>query len=115
MSGLTTHILDTSNGVPAEGVKIKLLKVVGSDLLFLSEFVTNKDGRTEQPLLQAGSLQQGVYQLHFDVGSYFGKKEEQSFSFLNRVVIEFGVEDVCQHYHIPLLVAPYGYSTYKGS
>jgi 5-hydroxyisourate hydrolase len=113
MSGLTTHVLDTMHGRPAAGVSLRLLK----DGEALTHGVTNHDGRCDRPLLANGSLEPGVYRLEFDIGDYFrdlGVALPEP-AFLNTVVIDFGVADGEAHYHVPLLVSPFGYSTYRGS
>lgn len=115
MSGLTTHILDTAKGLPAKQVKVTLLRVMDDKLVEIISLETNDDGRTDQPLLTGETLEPGVYQLHFEVGSYFGVSNEDDVSFLDRVVIEFGITNKGQHYHVPLLISPFGYSTYRGS
>jgi 5-hydroxyisourate hydrolase len=106
-AGLTTHVLDTANGKPAAGIKIKLYRL-NSD----SRTITNLDGRTDEPLIARGSLEAGRYELVFEVGNYFGLPEPR---FLESVPIQFGIADVTAHYHVPLLVSPWAYSTYRGS
>jgi 5-hydroxyisourate hydrolase len=113
MSGLTTHVLDTMHGRPAAGMSLRLLR--GADVL--AETVTNLDGRVDQPLLNGSSLTAGAYRLEFDVGEYFrdvGVPLSQP-SFLETVVIDFSVAEPGAHYHVPLLVSPFAYSTYRGS
>lgn len=113
MSGLTTHVLDTMHGQPASGLSLRLLR----DGAVLVEAITNLEGRLDAPLLTAAKLQSGVYRLEFDVGEYFrdlGVALPDP-AFLERVVIDFGVADAGSHYHVPLLVSPYAYSTYRGS
>lgn len=118
---ITTHVLDTSRGVPAEGVRI-VLHLVQKDgelesRLKVTESVTNGDGRLDAPLLDGGRLEQGIYELHFDVEKYYATRSpEESVEALWTVVpIRFAVSDTTSHYHIPLLIAPGGYSTYRGS
>jgi hydroxyisourate hydrolase len=101
---LTTHVLDVARGRPAAGVAITLLR----DGDVLASAVTNADGRTDAPLLDA--LEAGQYELRFAVGDYFGEA-----GFLDVVPVRFGVVDPAAHHHVPLLVAPGGYSTYRGS
>ena len=109
MSGfLTTHVLDTANGRPAAGVKIELVRVADGQVL--RTVTTNADGRTDEPLLATGELQTGEYELIFAVGDYFGER-----TFLDRVPVRFLIADSAQHYHVPLLVSPWSYSTYRGS
>ena len=113
MSGLTTHVLDTAHGKPAQGVALRLTR--GAELLVAA--VTNADGRCDSPLLTAESLKPGAYRLEFDVGAYFrglGVALPEP-AFLETVTIDFGVTDAGVHYHVPLLVSPFGYSTYRGS
>lgn len=113
MSGLTTHVLDTMHGRPAAGMVLRLLE--GG--LLLAKSMTNLDGRVTGPLLSGETLHPGAYRLEFDVGDYFrelGVALPQP-AFLETVAIEFGIADSTAHYHVPLLVSPYGYSTYRGS
>lgn len=113
MSGLTTHVLDTMHGRPAAGVGVRLSR----DSAVIVAAVTNGDGRVDGPLLTGDQLTAGRYQLAFDIGSYYrqlGVALPEP-AFLDVVVIDFGVADVGSHYHVPLLVSPYGYSTYRGS
>lgn len=123
MGYLTTHILDTTRGVAAAGVKIHLYQhsAEGQRQLIHST-VSNNDGRCDQPLLQADNFSAGVYELEFVIDEYFAdslegsdKNKPTAPSFLNTVVIRFGINDENAHYHIPLLVSPYSYSTYRGS
>lgn len=109
---LTTHVLDTSRGMPAAGMRIRLLvhAAEGRGALQIAEVTTNADGRLDRPLLADGMLLSLEYELQFDVGGYFGEQ-----TFLSWVPIRFVVADADAHYHVPLLVAPFGYSTYKGS
>ena len=111
MNGLTTHVLDLANGRPAGGVAIRLLR----DGQLLARTETNADGRCDGPLVHA--LEAGVYRLEFDVGDYFRRQGMvlPDPAFVDTAVIEFGVADPAVHYHVPLLVSPYGYSTYRGS
>ena len=113
MSGLTTHVLDTMHGRPAAGVGLRLSR--GG--LALASVVTNSDGRVDQPLLNGDSLEAGQYRLEFDVGEYYREMGVAlpDPAFLETVVIDFGVSDPGSHYHVPLLVSPFGYSTYRGS
>jgi 5-hydroxyisourate hydrolase len=113
MAGLSTHILDTSAGCPAAGVLIELF----ADDTRLAQCHTNQDGRTDQPLIAAGKLEAQTYELRFHAGEYFRKRgvADDPVPFLDIVVIRFGVSNPDQHYHVPLLLSPYGYSTYRGS
>jgi 5-hydroxyisourate hydrolase len=113
MSGLTTHVLDTAHGKPAAGVALRLLR--GGEVLASAR--TNADGRCESPLLAGGAAKPGAYRLEFEVGAYYrglGVALPDP-AFLEVVVIEFGIADAGAHYHVPLLVSPFGYSTYRGS
>lgn len=121
MSGkLTTHVLDTAHGCPATGIAIALWKL-DSDLnmdskTLLKTINTNHDGRTDEPLLAGEELQVGVYELVFTVGNYFARDAEYiNPVFLNQIPIRFGISDTNAHYHVPLLVSPWSYSTYRGS
>jgi hydroxyisourate hydrolase len=110
MSGrLTTHVLDTARGRPAAGIPIELARVDGDRREVLRTLATNADGRTDEPLLDGGELSAGTYELTFDVGGYFED------GFLGRVPVRFTVADADAHYHVPLLVSPWSYSTYRGS
>lgn len=109
MSGfLTTHVLDTARGRPAAGVQIELTRLADGEVL--RTVTTNADGRTDEPLIRAGELQAGEYELVFAVGDYFGER-----AFLDRVPVRFSIADPAAHYHVPLLVSPWSYSTYRGS
>ncbi|WP_413378865.1 hydroxyisourate hydrolase [Alkalihalobacillus sp. 1P02AB] len=107
---LTTHVLDTSIGKPAAQVKIDLWKIDSGRRCLLGSFETNQNGRIDHPLLEGKDFTEGVYELVFYVGMYFGEV-----AFLDKVPIQFHVIDQKEHYHIPLLIAPGGYSTYRGS
>ena len=114
MSGrLTTHVLDTARGVPAAGVLIELRR--GTHLLKTTR--TNADGRTDEPLLAGEALEPGSYELVFHVGDYFAAEglAAGEHRFLDEVPVRFGVADAGAHYHVPLLVSPWSYSTYRGS
>ena len=105
---LTTHVLDTMRGQPAAGMKIELWSVDPSKLL--KSVQTNADGRTDVPLLSGGEMTAGNYELIFFVGDYFGERR-----FLDRVPVRFVISDAAAKYHVPLLVSPWAYSTYRGS
>jgi 5-hydroxyisourate hydrolase len=108
MSALTTHVLDTMRGQPAAGMKIELWSLDKKALLKTLE--TNKDGRTDTALLEGDSMAVGNYELIFFVGDYFSEKK-----FLDRVPVRFIISDASAKYHVPLLVSPWSYSTYRGS
>ena len=112
---LTTHVLDTSRGRPAVGVSIELLRHPPGAAApeALARVRTNADGRTDRPLLAAGQLLAGRYELVFDIGAYFGAQGDEPF--LGLVPVRFGVADATASYHVPLLVSPWAYSTYRGS
>jgi 5-hydroxyisourate hydrolase len=115
--GLTTHVLDTARGVPAGGMQIELFRLDGAERTLLCSAVTNQGGRTDAPLIAQGELYSGVYELVFDVAGYFaasGLPVSQP-AFLTLVPLRFGVADARTHYHVPLLVSPWAYSTYRGS
>ncbi len=117
MGNLTTHVLDSANGCPAEGVRIELFGVTGEAMTPLGEATTNDDGRCDQPILDGDAFTAGIYELRFHVGAYFASKNINlpDPSFLDVVPIRFGVAAPGDHYHVPLLVSPYAYSTYRGS
>lgn len=117
MGRLTTHILDTANGCPAEGVLVRVYSTADDgERVLRNTDTTQADGRLQQPLLADEQLPLGIYELDFHVGDYFSARTPNSDSppFLGIVTVRFAVT-ADSHYHIPLLVAPYGYSTYRGS
>ncbi len=111
---LTTHVLDTTRGVPARGMALALWRIdeLGTRTLLLRTS-TNADGRLDQPLLAGAALLPGRYELVFAVGAYFALAAEPAF--LDEVPVRFGIADAAAHYHVPLLVSPWAYSTYRGS
>ena len=115
---LTTHVLDTANGCPGKGIAIALWQLdsnIDSKTL-LKTIHTNHDGRTDEPLLAAEELEVGVYELVFSVGNYFARYGNYAEPlFLDEIPIRFGISDIKAHYHVPLLVSPWSYSTYRGS
>ena len=114
---LTTHVLDTARGCPAKGIRIALYAVSGNSHRKIAETVTNEDGRTDAPILPAGDFATGTYELVFFCGDYLratGLAGDDPL-FLDEVPIRFGMSDPGAHYHVPLLLSPYGYSTYRGS
>jgi 5-hydroxyisourate hydrolase len=118
MGKLTTHVLDTAAGVPARDMKVELHRVeAGANPVSLARFETNADGRASAPLLEGESLRAGQYSLTFQVAEYFRGQGTilADPPFLDEVVIRFGIADPAQHYHVPLLVSPWSYSTYRGS
>ncbi len=116
--GLSTHVLDTMHGVPAAGMRVTLYTVDGSSAALVKQFTLNRDGRNpEGPLYDDQSLKTGYYRLVFDVAGYFRARQVglPEPNFLNQVSLDFGVAHTDQHYHVPLLVSPWSYSTYRGS
>jgi 5-hydroxyisourate hydrolase len=118
MGRLTTHVLDTANGCPGEGIRVSLF-VLGANgsMSLMLEAVTNADGRVDAPLLEGAAFTVGSYMLEFAAGDYFRARgiELAEPAFLDIVPIRFGIADAGAHYHVPLLLSPYGYSTYRGS
>jgi 5-hydroxyisourate hydrolase len=114
---LTTHVLDTALGKPASGLRIVLYRHDDDRVEFLKEVMTNADGRVDSPLLEGAALKAGLYELEFHAGSYLrGQGDDLPETlFLDVIPIRFGVSDARAHYHVPLLISPYGYSTYRGS
>ena len=113
---LTTHVLDTAQGKPGAGIKVEVYSIEGERTL-VRQVRTNSDGRTDQPILAPADFRSGEWELVFHVGAYFAKQdvEQSNPPFLDEVVIRFGIADSDQHYHVPLLVSPWSYSTYRGS
>ena len=117
MAGLTTHVLDTSRGKPAANLKIELYEIQDSKKILIDTFFTNEDGRVDKPLLSSNSVKETTYELLFFAGDYL-KKENINLKqnlFLNQIPIRFHITEKTQHYHVPLLLSPFGYSTYRGS
>ena len=114
MGKLTTHILDTSIGMPASEVKIRLYKRNDSSQALIKTAKTNEDERCDEPLLSGSLFQEGCYELEFIVDQYYEKKGIDC-PFLKDVVIRFYISSSDENYHVPLLISPYGYSTYRGS
>lgn len=117
MARLSTHVLDTAHGRPAHGVAIELHLVRDGVRDLLATAVTNADGRTDAPLLSGERLEPGVYELSFHTADYFRRAGVMLSDppFLDVVVVRVGIADAAGHYHVPLLLAPYGYSTYRGT
>lgn len=114
---LTTHVLDTAKGVPAAGLRIVLYRLAGGARDRLVEMVTNADGRTDHPILPAADFATGTYELVFFAGDYLRASGQGGAEplFLDEIPIRFGMSDGQAHYHVPLLLSPFGYSTYRGS
>ena len=113
---LTTHVLDTATGRPAEGLRIDLYRIDGESRTQLRSLVTNDDGRTDEQILPAAEFETGTYELVFHAGAYLdavGAPPEEP-RFLDVIPLRFGMAQAA-HYHVPLLLSPYGYSTYRGS
>jgi 5-hydroxyisourate hydrolase len=122
--GLSTHVLDTMHGTPAAGMEVALFTIDGADekgenarATLVRRFTLNADGRSDGPLYDDAALKVGTYRLVFDVAGYFKARGVTlpEPNFLNRVSLDFGVAHAGQHYHVPLLVSPWSYSTYRGS
>ncbi len=114
---LTTHVLDTSTGKPAEGMRIELYRLYDDRRHLVCEMTTNDDGRTDSQILPSADFAVGVYELVFHAGAYLdatGVPPENP-RFLDVIPIRFGISDLHAHYHVPLLISPFGYSTYRGS
>ena len=116
MGRLTTHVLDTAQGRPGSGIALELYRLAPVREL-IAAARTNDDGRCDGPLLEGAAFAAGTYELLFHAGDYFAAQGVQlpEPRFLDQVVIRFGIADPDQHYHVPLLLSPYGYSTYRGS
>ncbi|AAV94176.1 hydroxyisourate hydrolase [Ruegeria pomeroyi] len=114
---LTTHVLDTARGCPAAGLRITLCRIENSARHKIVEMLTNADGRTDAPILPQESFSPGIYELEFAAGDYLRATGQDGVEplFLDVVPIRFGISDPEAHYHVPLLLSPFGYSTYRGS
>ena len=113
---LSTHVLDTGLGRPAAGLRIELFRLTGEAREQLADVVTNADGRSDAPLLKGEAFQVGTYELVFHAGAYLrGCGIGGEVLFLDLVPIRFGISEGTAHYHVPLLLSPFGYSTYRGS
>ncbi len=116
MGRLTTHVLDTAHGSPAGGVVVILYRLT-PERKRVAAATTNGDGRLDAPILDAGDFRAGTYELVFEAGDYFSNRvaDLPNPPFVDEVVIRFGIADTDAHYHVPLLVSPWSYSTYRGS
>ena len=114
---LTTHVLDTARGCPAAGMAVELWSLDGAQPKLIKSVRTNADGRTEPPLLSGAEMRAGRYEVVFCVGDYFTAQREpqDKVPFLDRVPVRFGIADTSAAYHVPLLVSPWSYTTYRGS
>jgi len=117
MGKLSTHVLDTAHGCPAAGVKLALYALDADCRTLLKDDVTNADGRCAGPLLEGEALRPGSYELVFQAGDYYAARgvDLPAPRFLDRIVIAFGIADPAQNYHVPLVMTPWSYSTYRGS
>ncbi|MBK9114259.1 MAG: hydroxyisourate hydrolase [Betaproteobacteria bacterium] len=117
MGRLTTHVLDTAHGRPGAGIRITLYRNLAERYALIGDAVTNADGRCDEPLLQGEAFAPGRYRLVFAVGAYFAAAGEPlpDPPFVDEVVLDFGVADATAHWHVPLLVSPWSWSTYRGS
>lgn len=117
MGKLSTHVLDTTQGKPGAGVKVELYAVGEGERTLLRQETTNQDGRCNSPLLEGDAMRPGQYELVFAAGDYFAAQGVRlpSPRFIDHVTIAFGIADASQNYHVPLVVTPWSYSTYRGS
>jgi 5-hydroxyisourate hydrolase len=117
MGKLSTHVLDTAHGRPGAGVKVELFALAGDARRLVKSDITNQDGRCNAPLMEGDAMQPGQYELVFHAGDYFAAQGAKLAEprFLDRITIAFGIADVSQNYHVPLVVTPWSYSTYRGS
>jgi 5-hydroxyisourate hydrolase len=117
MGKLTTHVLDTANGCPAAAMQVTLLRLDAAGAAPLKSITLNADGRADAPLLEGDALRRGRYRLVFSVAPYFRERGAAlpEPPFLDEVPLDFGIADTSAHYHVPLLVSPWSYSTYRGS
>jgi hydroxyisourate hydrolase len=118
LAGVTTHVLDVTSGRPAEGVRVELYELAeGSERKLVADVATNADGRADRPLISADQARAGRFELVFHAGDYFRRRRSELADppFLDVIPIRFGVADPQAHYHVPLIVSPWSYSTYRGS
>ena len=117
MGKLTTHVLDTAHGKPGHGIALTVYRIDGERRRRVAAATTNADGRTAAPLVEGETFAAGVYEIEFAAGEYFARigASVASPPFIGDVVVRFGVSDAGAHYHVPLLVSPWSYSTYRGS
>ncbi|MEH6648564.1 MAG: hydroxyisourate hydrolase [Motiliproteus sp.] len=114
---LTTHVLDSAHGCPGHDILVQLFRIDGERRTLITEVKTNDDGRCDQPILAGNDFKAGVYELLFSAGDYYRQRglALPTPAFLDQVVLRFGIADEGEHYHVPLLISPYSYSTYRGS
>ena len=117
MGKLTTHVLDTANGCPAAGMAVALYRVDAAGAAMIKSLKLNRDGRVDAPLLDGADMLPGRYRLLFQVGAYFRERGAALAdpAFVDAVPVDFGIADAAAHYHVPLLVSPWSYATYRGS
>ena len=116
MTKLTTHVLDIYSGKPGKGIKVELYFFENNKRDKINSIILNNDGRSNQPLIEGANFKEGKYELVFFIGDYFNKmKEVPKIPFLDEVIVRFGISNSKEHYHVPLLVSPWSYSTYRGS
>ena len=116
MTKLTTHVLDIYSGKPGKGIKVDLYYINNNKREKLNSVILNNDGRPDKPLVEGSNFKEGQYELVFFVGDYFKKMTDlPKTPFLDEVVIRFGISNSKEPYHVPLLVSPWSYSTYRGS
>tara|TARA_Y100000741_G_scaffold144555_1_gene109098 strand:- start:129 stop:479 length:351 start_codon:yes stop_codon:yes gene_type:complete len=116
MTKLTTHVLDIYSGKPGKGIKVDLFYINSNEKKKINSITLNSDGRSDKPLAEGKNFLQGKYELVFYVGDYFNKiNDPNSIPFLDDVIIKFGISNPKENYHVPLLVSPWSYSTYRGS
>ena len=117
MARISTHVLDLTRGIPAQGIAVELHLVKGAERTLMAAVTTNADGRTDAPLVSADRLETGVYELSFHASDYFHRMgmTQPAQPFLGVIVIRVGIADPSGSYHVPLLLSPFAYSTYRGS
>ena len=117
MGRLTTHVLDTALGLPGAGISVSVFRIKGNERQLLHSVVTNQHGRSDGPLLEGAAFVAGIYELVFSLAEYFAATLQSlpNPPFVGDVVLRVGIADGSQHYHVPLLVSPWSYSTYRGS
>ena len=115
MGKLTTHVLDVAKGLPAAGVRLVLISLSENDKTLITYLTKNNYVRCEQPLAQGDQFPKGIYQIEFNVGDYFKSGSQKLPSFLGIVPVQFFMDNIEENYHVPLIVSPFSYSTYRGS
>jgi len=116
MTKLTTHVLDIYSGKPGNGIKVDLYYLKDNDRKKIKSIILNKDGRADEPLIEGENFLEGKYEIVFFIGDYFKEIiNSKKIPFLDDVIIKFGISNSKEHYHVPLLVSPWSYSTYRGS